>query len=80
MHTLVQVELRQLQVARLCNLQINLRTVHYGHRKSRPLHNGGLIRANKTVCRGILHGVLQQSETKTLGSLRLHHERCVPPA
>ena len=55
---LAQVELGQLQVARLCNLQINLRTVNHGYRISRALHNGSFIGTYKAIRGGLGKGAL----------------------
>ena len=46
---LAQVELGQLQIARLGNLQINLRAVDYGDRKPRALDDRGLVGADEAV-------------------------------
>src|SRR5450631_2088774 len=71
---LTQVKLGQLQVARLGNLQINLRTVYYGYRISGALQNRGFVRAHKPVRGSLGKGRLQQPVAKSLRSLRQHHE------
>jgi hypothetical protein len=55
-----QVELGQLQVARLRNLQINLRTVHHGYGNSGALQKRSLVGAHKAVGIGLGKGALQQ--------------------
>src|SRR5580658_4924482 len=58
---LAEVELSQLQVARLGNLQINLRTVHHGYRMAGPLDDRGLVGAHKAVRGGLGEGALQNA-------------------
>src|SRR5215472_4708482 len=72
--SLAEVELCQLQIARLCNLQINLRTVNYGHWKSSAFDNRGLIGAHKAVCGCVRHRPMQQSEAESLRRLCLDDE------
>src|SRR6478672_5346792 len=71
---LAQKELGQLQIPRLGNLQINLRTVYDGYRKSRALDNRGFIGAHKAVRGGFVHRFLQKPIPEPLGRLRQHDE------
>src|SRR5580704_4693285 len=67
---LAQIKLSQLQIAGLRYLQINLRTVHHGHRMSGALRHGGFVGAHKAVSRSLGKGPLQQPVAKALRRLR----------
>ncbi len=69
---LVQVELGQLQIAWLCNLQINLRTMNYGDRISGAFDNGSFIGTYKAIGSGFGEGALEQPIAEALGGLREH--------
>ena len=69
---LAQIELCQLQIARLGNLQINLRAGHNGDRQPGPLHHGGFIGSHKAVRRRLSKCALQQAVAKALRRLREH--------
>jgi hypothetical protein len=71
---LVQVELRQFQIAGLRDLQINRRTVNHGDGKSGTLDHRGLIRSHKSIRRGVGHGFLKYAESKPLGRLSLDNK------
>src|ERR1017187_8033832 len=71
---LTQVELGQLQVARLGNLQINLRTVHYGYWMSGALDTRGLVGADEAVRGGFGKRLLQEAVAEPLGGLRKNYE------
>ncbi len=71
---LAQIKLRQFQIARLCDLQINLRARYDRHRLAGALHKRRLVGPHKAVRRGFGEGVSQQPVAKTLRRLRQHHE------
>ena len=53
---LVKVEVSQFQIARLGNLQINLRTGYNRYWKARSFHYRSFIRTHKAICRGLGKG------------------------
>ena len=65
-----KVKLRQLQVAWLRNLQINLRTVDCGDGISSPFDDGGFVGAHKAIGKRFGEGLLQQSAAEALRRLR----------
>ena len=71
---LLQVELREFQIAGLGNFEVDGRAVDDGDAMAGALDYGGLVSADESVGVGLSKGALEQAEAEALRRLRVDDE------